>query len=332
MVEIKEIMRWLSSPFKTFSSAFFIALNRIRLKWDSKALFKRSQAIASQFYTLKDHEDFKEITTAVLNSSNTKNSIKNIIKATGRRFFVFKYPSEDFKIIGYISFIPDPDNHPLLLFLRGGNQLFGLPNPGSDFSCIKNYTVLATCYRGGVSEGCDEFGLNDVNDVENLLKYLPELKKKLNLAFNPSQMFMLGASRGGMEMFLALSKSPQLQQQIAKAVSLCGLLDMKKLITSRPDMKKMFIDNYGLIPSDNEEAWIKKRDPIEVVQYMRKDLPFLIIQGTNDIRLDLEVGYHMVQKLEENGNPVTYLEIEGGDHCLRNRPNCLDLITNWLEK
>jgi dipeptidyl aminopeptidase/acylaminoacyl peptidase len=228
--------------------------------------------------------------------------------------------------------VPDGVNNPLLLFLRGGNRNFGLGNPGSDFSCIRNYTVLATTYRDGVSEGIDEFGLSDVNDVDNLLLYVPKLEEKLNLVFKPSQIFVLGASRGGMQMFLALSRSLWLQSQVQKAASLCGLLDLRMLIASRKDMKKMFIEDYGFVPSVNEESWIRQRDPMEVVGKIRKDLPLLIVQGTQDIRLDLGIGLNMTRKLQENGNSVTYLEIEGGDHCLRNQPHCMELIADWFER
>ncbi len=60
--------------------------------------------------------------------------------------------------------------------MRGGNRMFGLMHPA--YASIKNYTVLTTTYRGGVSEGTDEFGGNEVNDVVNLVKYLPVIEEK----------------------------------------------------------------------------------------------------------------------------------------------------------
>ena len=45
----------------------------------------------------------------------------------------------------------------------------------------------------------------------------------------------------------------------------------------------------------------------------------------------LEEGYHMVRELKANGNPVTYWEIEGGDHGLTNQANRWDMIADWLE-
>jgi dipeptidyl aminopeptidase/acylaminoacyl peptidase len=64
---------------------------------------------------------------------------------------------------------------------------------------------------------------------------------------------------------------------------------------------------------------------------MRKNLPLLILQGTDDLRVSLQEGYHMIEKLKANGNPVTYIEVPGGNHCLKNQLNTIDLIADWFE-
>jgi dipeptidyl aminopeptidase/acylaminoacyl peptidase len=291
---------------------------------------ERAQRFAAQFYTLDEGEDVKEITSNILESSDTKDETKKRILANGRRFFLFKYPSDEFQVKGCISFVPDPEGNPLLIFLRGGNRLFALMHPA--YACMKNYTVLTTTYRGGVSEGVDEFGGNEVNDVENLVKYFPIIEEKLKQQFNPGKVFMMGGSRGAFEMFLALERSPFLQNYVTKVISLTGMLDMRETIADREDMKTMFVEEFGLVPGQNEEEWINLRDPINNVSHIRKDLPILIIQGTEDNRVPLTEGYHMVEKLQSNGNAVEYLEVPGGDHFLSNQPNAMEIISNWFEK
>lgn len=299
---------------------------------ESKRVLERSHRIATQFYTLEIGEEIKEITADILMSNETKETIKQTILTTGRRFFLFTYPSDGFQVKGYISFVPDPTGKPLLILLRGGNRIFGLMNPATDLSCIKDYTVIATTYRGGVSEGTDQFGGEEVNDVQNLIRYVPVLEQKLGVSIQSKEVYLLGGSRGGMEMFLALGRSSALQHYITKAVSLSGLLDMQECIRSREDMKSMFIKDFGLVPGDNDEEWISARDPILTVPNIRRDLPILIIQGTSDNRVTLDEGYHMVEKLEANGNHVDYMEVSEGDHCLGNHPNRVELITEWLER
>ena len=144
-------------------------------------------------------------------------------------------------------------------------------NPGSFYSCIRDYTVIATAYRGGVSQGVDQFGGDEVNDVPNLIRFFPALSKKLGIPFYPKNIFLLGASRGGMEMFLALGRSTYLQQQISKAASLSGMLDIRECMLYREDMRRMFKRDFGLIPGENEEKWIALRNPLNTVPHIRKD-------------------------------------------------------------
>lgn len=274
--------------------------------------------------------DLLEITQELLQSSFVKAAQKKDIETYGRRFFVFIYPSDDLKVKGIISFVPKPEEQSTLVYLRGGNRLFGLLNPGSDIMCAGQYTVIATTYRGSVGDGVDEFGGEDVNDVKSLVDFIPELEAKLNFFFR-QKMFLLGASRGGMQMFLALARFPELQSRFAKIVSLSGMLDLQECLLFRDDMKKKFIEDFGLIEGVNEEEWISRRNPILVVNKLDPTVPVLIIQGAKDIRVNLKQGYRMVDALKSNGNPVTYWEIEEGDHCLNNTPDRVNRILRWLE-
>jgi dipeptidyl aminopeptidase/acylaminoacyl peptidase len=302
------------------------------LSKESDILSEKSLKIAQQYYSLEEGQDLKEITSIILSSDRTDDALRQLIMRTGRRFFLFEYPSDGFKVKGSISFISDPSEKSLLIFLRGGNRIFGLMPPANDFTCMRDYTVISTTYRGGVSEGKDEFGGDDVDDVYNLFKYLPTLQQKLGIQMFPKKIFMLGRSRGAMEMFLALGKWPSLQNQMTKVASLSGLLDIRECMRSREDMRQMFIEDFGMIPGKNEEGWIKKRNPINVVPNLRKDLPILIIQGTKDTRVTLNQGYHMVKQLKETGHLVDYLEVSGGEHSLIHHPTRTALIGDWFEQ
>lgn len=301
-----------------------------KLEEETKATEERSRR-ALQFYQLAPGETLKDITDEILACADTAETQKSAIQASGRRIYLFKYPSGPYKIKGYLSFIPDGQPHPLLVYLRGGNRLFGLPYPGSDFACARDYTVLATTYRGGVSEGTDEFGGSDVDDVKHLLDYIPELERQLQARLDSEKLYMLGASRGGMQLLLALARYPELQQRAVKVVTLCGLLDMRETLRSRPDLKHMFSEEFGYQDNEAGEAWIDRRDPLSAVEKLRKDLPIFIIQATADLRVDLQEGYAMVRKLEEHGHPVTYLEVPGADHCLFGREDRVDIVLEWLE-
>jgi dipeptidyl aminopeptidase/acylaminoacyl peptidase len=279
-----------------------------------------------------DDVEVWEITENILESSFVSEVRKQSIRDFGRRIFVFIYPSDGLKIKGLISFVPNPHENQTLIVLRGGNQIFGILNPGCDFMCAEDYTVISTTYRGGVSEGQDEFGGADVNDVKNLIGYIPQLEQKLSITIQKEKMNWLGTSRGGMQLFLALARFPELQTRVTKIVSLSGILDMRQWMTGRPDMKVVFIEEFGLVENVNEEEWINTRDPLLAADKINPNLPILIIQGTIDNRVDLEEGYHMVNRLQENGQNVSYWELEDGEHCLTNISDRMDRIVSWLKE
>jgi dipeptidyl aminopeptidase/acylaminoacyl peptidase len=300
------------------------------LNKESEKLLKLYQEYA-KFYDMPEGTDLLEITDLLLNNPYVMPAQKQSIKQFDRRCFVFSYLSEGLKVKGAISFTPNPSKNPFLLSLRGGNRIFGLTNPGEDFMCLENYTILAPTYRGGICEGTDLFGGDDVNDIKTCLDYLPELEKKLQIQMYYEKMYMLGGSRGGLQMFLFLARFPIEQSRFIKIASLSGLLDINICYHSRSDMKELFTEEFGLIEGTNDREWLKVRNPLLAAEQLQYPLPVLIIQGTGDNRVALEQGYNMIEKLQDLGIPVSYIEIEGGKHCLSNIKNRVNLILNWFE-
>lgn len=284
------------------------------------------------FYELSSEEKWREVTDKVLASPDTSEESKNAIHTYKRRIFIFKYPSDGLWIKGFISFTPNPNHHPLLILYRWGNRNFALMNPGVIFATYKDYTVISSTLRGGVSEGTDEFGGADVNDMKNLMSYIPQLAQELGIELHPSCVFMMGPSRGGLEMFLTLARFPELQQKVNKVVALSAILDLHQLIQDRPkDMKRMLENQFGLQEGKKGNAWIAKRDPLNTVPYLKQSLPILIIQGTADQRVSLSEGHHMVDALKQSGHDVNYWEVQDGDHTLVNTPHIMNDIAHWLE-
>lgn len=321
------------TPFPIFSTQPQLQQGeekRDLLEKEGQEIQEKSRQLFS-LYDLPLGLTMREITTDVLANPTTTESQRENILAHDRRIFLFRYPSDGVYVKGFISLTPNNQNQPLLILLRGGNKKFGLLNPAIDLASYKDYTTISTTYRGGVSEGEDEFGGKDVKDVKNLIDYIPYLEQTLQVCFQPKQTFLLGASRGGMQMFLTLARYPEIQRKINKIVSLSGMLDVQHQIEERPDMKELFVNEFGLKIGENEETWIKQRNPILAVPLIRKDLPILILQGDKDLRVSPAQGYHMVERLQENGNQVTYSEVPGGDHTLYNFPDRMDFIVGWLE-
>lgn len=331
---MNRILLFTLSCCLTVNSAIFPEISLYAaetIEEENQRILEISNQIA-KFYEMPEGVDLVEITDQILASPLLKDSRKETILAFQRRTFVFTYPSDGLKVKALISFTPGTRCNPTMVFLRGGNRTFGVTSPGSDVMTYENYTVLAPTYRDGVSEGTDEFGGADVNDVKNLVDFIPQLEEKLGIAIQQERMYLMGGSRGGMQMFLALARFPELQDRFAKVVSLSGLLDIQESTTFREDMKKMFSEDFGYVEGVNDEEWISRRSAILAADLIKQELPILITQGTDDTRISLAEGYHMVEKLQARGCDVTYWEFDGGNHCLSNVPNYLKLIISWLEE
>ena len=110
--------------------------------------------------------------------------------------------------------------------------------------------------------------------------------------------------------------------------SLCDLISL----LDRPDFKNTLIENFGLTDDENGKTWLAMRQPLNYVSKLSKNLPILIAQGTQDTRVCLKEGYDMMQALHDAGHEITYIEIEGGDHVLRNTPDFIPVLMDWLER
>lgn len=291
---------------------------------------KEEVKIAS-LYEMPEGSDFLEITDRILADDYYLQhpKVKEEILNTGRRFFIFTYPSDGLKILGYVSFIPNAKDPKTIFIIRGGNRIFSLPRPGTANRIMGNHTYIETTLRDSINPGRDEFGGDDVNDVINLVKFIPKLRSKIKDGIlQDRDIYMIGLSRGAMEMLLALTRSPWLQKHVKKAVSVVGILDMREFFKTRPDMVSLFHTDFRLTRS-NKEAWIKLRNPIEHVHKLRKDLPILIIQAGRDIRVSSASGKNMVEKLKSLGHPVTYWEHKNKGHKFEGVDAKLEA---WLDK
>jgi len=283
-----------------------------------------------KFYKLPEGSNFVEITPILLKSPLVQEENKQSIINWERRIFVFCYPSDGLKIKGFISFSTKNNPSKSIVYLRGGNRSFGLPNPAGDLVCYKNYTFISTLYRGGLSEGKDEFGGDDTKDVKNLFHFLPELEQRFGIKMN-KKISLFGASRGGLQMFLALAKHPEIQAQVDKAISLSWVLDLRQLFQNRAKFKELCIKDFGLNAGPQEDEWIEARDTVTAIEKIREDLPIFIIQGSKDERVNPIPGRELIKKMKSNKKNISFLELEDGIHCLSNIKDRMERVVSWVE-
>lgn len=224
--------------------------------------------------------------------------------------FKIQYLSDGLKVNGFMIQPKTKEKVPCIIFNRGGNGDFGTLSISTALRLGKlakeGYVIIASQYRGnGGSEGREEFGGKDVNDVLNLLDVLAEVE----LA-NTEKVGMYGWSRGGMMTYIALTKTDKIKAAVVGGAP----SSQYESIKDRPRMEKEvladFIPNY----EKNRIAELDKRSPIKWANQFSKNVPILILHGTSDWRVKPEQSLNMAQEFTKYRIPYRLIMFEGGDH------------------
>ena len=148
--------------------------------------------------------------------------------------YSISYISDGLKINGFLVKPKKKGNYPCIIYNRGGNRDFGELKVAHGAITLgqiakEGYVVVASQYRGnGGSDGQEEFGGKDVNDVTILTEVLKEIE-----GANTEKIGMYGWSRGGMMTYIALTKS----KNIKAAVVGGAVSDNFSSIKDRPEME-----------------------------------------------------------------------------------------------
>lgn len=226
--------------------------------------------------------------------------------------FEMTYLSDGLKVDGYIikpADIPG-GKAPVLIFNRGGNRDYGVIMEDKIQDVLmkwaqKGYVVLASQYRGSfLSEGTDEFGGADVNDVLNLEKVAEELPYA-----DHENIVMLGASRGGMMTYLAIKHGMNLKA----AAVVGGVTDLFKTYYERADMQKQVLEPLVGNPIKDKEEYIKRS---AVYWADELNVPILILHGEADSHVSVKQAEILAAKLKEHNKEYKFISYPDGNHGL----------------
>lgn len=238
------------------------------------------------------------------------------------------YLSDGLKIKGFLVKPKKKGNYPCIIYNRGGNRNFGVLT--SDLAAIRlgkiakeGYVVIASQYRGnGGSEGNEEFGGKDVNDIT----ILPDVLKEIEDA-DINRIGMYGWSRGGMMTYIALTKTDKIKAAIVGgAPSNLTIIDRPKMETK---VYSELIPNYW----SNKEKELKKRSAIYFIDKFPKNLPILMLHGTADWRVKSEQSLNLALAFGKKEIPYRLIMFEGGDHGIsEHRKEVNEQILKWFNK
>jgi len=239
------------------------------------------------------------------------------------------YMSGGLRVQGYVARPRTGSGLPCVIYNRGGNRSFGALDDSLAVLALgplarSGYIVAASQYRGAVgSEGRDEFGGADVDDVLNLIPLLESLPQA-----DASRIGMVGWSRGGMMTYLALTRT----NRIAAAVVGAGAADLSASAERRPELARMFHD---VIPNYAAEAaaQLASRSAVQWPGALNKQTPILILHGASDWRVDPRQSLALAEKLLDVRHPFRLIFFEGGDHGLTEyRSEVGDIVHGWLDR
>ncbi|QYJ98392.1 prolyl oligopeptidase family serine peptidase [Shewanella alkalitolerans] len=244
----------------------------------------------------------------------------------------FKYQVDGLDIDGYLIKPKSPNKKtlPVLVYNRGGNGSFGSVVFGSMMHNLfpianEGFVIIGSQYRQSSSKDIllDEFGGKDVNDVTELLKYIPKIKNA-----DSNRIGMFGESRGGMQTFLAAKHS-----KFIKAIAtIASPTDLLKELDFRPEMEKVFvhrIPNY----EKNKIAELEKRSVLKWVDQLPHDVPILLLHGENDKRVSVNSSIELAAALSKSEIPHKLVVYPRDDHGLmNNKAAANEELVSWFKK
>lgn len=235
------------------------------------------------------------------------------------------YVSDGLKIKGMVVKPKKSGKYPCIIYNRGGNTSMGALTIDRAIDTMgklakEGYVVIASNYRGSPgSEGKDEFGGADINDV----LILPEVLKEIEFA-NSGLIGMYGWSRGGLMTYLSLTKSKFIKAAVIGAGS------TNVINNTRLDMERMFKRLIPDIETKREEV-LKQRSPIYWVDKFPKDVPILLLQGNADWHVKSENTLKLALEFEKYRIPYRLKIFEGGNHGLTQFKTEVDSdVLNWF--
>jgi len=244
--------------------------------------------------------------------------------------YAITYLSDDLKIKGFMVKPKRIGKFPCVIYNRGGNREFGslkIARAAITLGQIakEGYVVIASQYRGnGGSEGKEEFGGSDVNDIIALTDVLKEVE-----AADTDNIGMYGWSRGGMMTYIALTKTTKIKAAVVGG----ALSDNFEMIRDRPvmgtDVLAELIPNYDT----NKNKELIKRSAVRWADKFSKNVPILMLHGNADWRVKPEQSLRLALEFEKYRIPYRLIMFEGGDHGINEHKKEVNVqILKWFNK
>jgi dipeptidyl aminopeptidase/acylaminoacyl peptidase len=237
-----------------------------------------------------------------------------------------KYLSDGIEVEGYISKpLEFKSRLPVIIWNRGGNRSSGKIDDFLASGILGEiaswgYLVIASNYREN-----DQFGGEDVNDILNLIDIIDDFTEA-----ESNLIGMEGWSRGGMMMYLCLSKT----NRIKCAIAVSAVANLERTLSINPVLNKFVIELTQGYSKEVKDEFIKKRSAVDFYEEINPNTPTLFIHGNSDDKVSYFDSVDLYEKLKSKNTDTEYkLElIEKGDHYLsRNKELVRAYRKDWFD-
>ncbi|QXP63544.1 S9 family peptidase [Polaribacter sp. HaHaR_3_91] len=239
--------------------------------------------------------------------------------------YKIRYKSNGLEITGFLTIPKDLQKYPTIIYNRGGNRDFGTFTTKSliyqQYLSSNGFIVLSSQLRGNMhSEGKDEFGGKDLNDILKLI----EINKSLK--YSNQNIGVFGISRGGLNAY----QISRLTDEI-KAIAVVGApTDLRLDFDTRPEMyEKVLKELIG--DTINFKKEYDYRSPIKWVNEINE--PTLILHGSDDWKVKPINAELMIKEMKRLNKEFDFQIVENGDHGLNTHRNIRnEKVINWFRK
>lgn len=287
----------------------------------------------------KDFGDFQHQTIKTIPIDYTTTPVNEIIEEHPEKYkylddvllYSIGHISDGLFIKGLLVKPKKEGKYPVIIYNRGGNRDLDLLLVSTAVDVMapiaaRGYIVVASNYRGNsVSEGHEEFGGIDVNDLRNLLTSLSEIP-----GADTSRIGLFGISRGGMMNYLILKDGQQ--SNIRAAVNIGGITDLQTTIQHHPQIEEVLSE---LVPffEENKTIELQKRSAVYWTDQLPVNVPILILHSKNDEHVNYAQIPPFIDSLKKHGIPHKFISFENDKHGLRNHEEMvLKMTLDWFDK
>jgi len=256
-------------------------------------------------------------------ANGTMESLTLIKRTPNSEYYTLTYWSDGLRINGFLGRPSGAGSYPVIIYNRGGYEDIGTLEGWEIVPAVEaGFVTVASQYRGNAgSEGRDEFGGADVNDVLALLPMLKQLPY-----VDPERIGMMGHSRGGMMTYLALKQETLARSNdIKAAVVVGGVADLFTFVRDQP----MFLSMVGVGPEIDPNLY-ESRSAVYWPDLI--NAPLLIQHGEADEWVSVEQARRLAGVLEENGKTVSLITFPAEDHPLSNHAGGWPEALRWFQQ